>query len=92
MSFIRVVSTFLSGPRWGLPEWHRWLHGQDWDYQSGPDGYQDMMGTTRVTQMATWPRVGQPECPGCIHGNDGDWQSGPDGYMAKMGGLPEWQR
>ena len=31
------------------------LHGQDGDYQSGPDGYIAKMGTTRVAQMTTWP-------------------------------------
>ena len=55
-------------PRWGLTEWPRWLHGQDGDYQSDPDGYLDM-GTTRVVQMA--------------HGQYGNYQSGPDGYMTK---------
>ena len=53
---------------WGLSEWPGWLHGQDGNCQSGPDGYMtkmgtskrgidgynDRMGTTRVALMATW--------------------------------------
>ena len=77
--------------RLGLLKWARLLHGQDWDYQSGPNGYMAKMGTTRVGQMATWKLL--------------DYQSGIDDNMAKMGtkrvaqmvtwprlGLPEWPR
>ena len=55
------------------------------NYQSGPDGYLDMMGTTRVAQMAAWPKLGLPEWPRWLPGHDGNYQSSPDGYMAKMG-------
>ena len=58
-------------PRWVLPERPRWLHGQDGNYQCGPDGYMAMMG------LPEWPRW--------LHGQDGNYQSGPDGHMAKMG-------
>ena len=62
------VTKMTTWPRLGLPEWPRWLHGQDGDYQCGPysymakmskyyqsspDGYLDMMGTTRVAKMTT---------------------------------------
>ena len=83
-------------PRWGLPEWHRWLHDQNgayqsdqddryWDYQCGPDRYIAKMGTTGVANIATWPRWELPEWPGWPPGHDGDYQSDIDGNMAKMG-------
>ena len=56
---------------WGLPEWPGWLL--------------DMMGTTRVAQMATWPRWRLPERRRWLPCQDGDYQSGPDGYLAMMG-------
>ena len=77
-------------PKWGLPEWLRWLPGHDgnnqkwqsWlqgrigDYQSGPDGYMAKMRTTRVAHIATWPKRRLSEWPRWLHGQDG--------------GLPEW--
>ena len=52
MGTIRVAK-MATVPRCGLPECLRWLHGQDGDYQNGPDGDIAKMGTTRVAQMAT---------------------------------------
>ena len=56
------MAYMVTRPRWGLPQWPRWLHGQDGDYWSDPDGYMakmrttrdTKMGSTRVAQMATW--------------------------------------
>ena len=72
-------------PRWGLPEWPRLLHGQDGDYQSGPNVCMANMGTTRVAQKTTWPILGLPEWPRWLHSQDEDYQSGPYSYMIKMG-------
>ena len=47
------VADIATWPRWGLPEWPRWLHGQAGDHQSGPDDYMADIGTTRVAMMAT---------------------------------------
>ena len=60
------MAQMATWPRWGLPEWPRWLNGQDGDYQSGldnymakvgyqsgPDDYMADIGTTRVAKMAT---------------------------------------
>ena len=71
--------------RLGPPEWPRWLHGQDGDYQSGPYSYMAKMGTTRVAQMATWTWWGLPEWQRWQHGQDGDYLNFLDDYMAKMG-------
>ena len=73
------MALIATWPKRGLPEWPRWLHGQNGDYQSGPDGYMAKMGTIRVAQMATWPRWGLPEWPRWLTGHDGNYQSGPDG-------------
>ena len=92
------VAQMTTWPRLGLPEWPRWLHGQDWDYQSGPGGYMTKMGdyqsdqdgnldndrATRVAQMVTRPRWGLPELPRWLLGQDGDLRSGSYDYMANM--------
>ena len=65
------VAWIATWPRWGLPEWPRWLPGHDGDYQSGKDG-----------NMA---KIGIPEWSRWLYGQDGDYQSGSDVCMANMG-------
>ena len=43
---------------WGLSEWPGWLPRHDENYQSGPDGYMGMIGTTGEAQMVTMPALG----------------------------------
>ena len=85
------VAQLTTWPGLGLPEWPRWLHGQDWDYQSGPDGYITKMGDYQSGQDGYLDMMG--------------YQSGIDDNMTKMGttrvaqmvtrprwGLPELSR
>ena len=65
------VAQMATWQRRGLQQWPGWLHGQDGNYQSGPDGYIAKIGTNRVALMATWTWE-LPEWPKCIHDQDGD--------------------
>ena len=75
----------VTWPRLGLPEWPRWLLGQDGDLRSVSYDHMANTGTARVAQMTIMSRLGLLEWPRWLHGQHEDDQSGQDGYMAKMG-------
>ena len=65
------VAMMVTWPRLGLPEWPRWLLGQDGDKRSGSYDHMANTGPTRVAQMTITLRLGLPEWSRWLHGQDG---------------------